>query len=56
MEALYITIPLAAILALIFLGLFFWSVKTKQYDDTEYIAHKMILDDDDDYDKTIKKL
>ena len=40
MDALYLTIPLATILALIFLGLFFWSVKTKQYDDPDYIAQK----------------
>jgi len=55
MEALYLTIPLATILALIFLGLFLWSVKTKQYEDTEYIAHKIILDDEDDIDNEIKK-
>ncbi len=53
MDALYLTIPLATILALIFLGLFFWSVKTRQYDDPDYIAHKMILDDEDDVDKNI---
>ncbi len=54
MDALYLTIPLATILALIFLGLFFWSVKTKQYDDSDYIARKMILDDEDDVDKNIQ--
>lgn len=47
MSILYITIPLATVLALIFLGLFFWSVKSKQYDDPEYIARKMLLDDDE---------
>ncbi len=54
MNAIYITIPIATVLALIFLGLFFWSVKNKQYDDPEYIAHKMIIDDEDDVDKNIK--
>ncbi|MFN3604649.1 MAG: cbb3-type cytochrome oxidase assembly protein CcoS [Leptonema sp. (in: bacteria)] len=48
MNALFITIPLATILALIFLGLFLWSVKSKQYDDPEYIAKKIIFDDEDD--------
>ncbi len=54
MDALYLTIPLATILALVFLGFFLWSVKSKQYDDPEYIAKKMIIDDEDDYDKDMK--
>ncbi len=48
MDALYLTIPIATVIALIFLVLFLWSIKTKQYEDTEYIAHKMILDDDEE--------
>lgn len=55
MDAIYITIPLATLLALIFLYLFFWSVKNKQYEDPEYIARKMVLDDEDDVDKNIRK-
>lgn len=49
MNFLFITIPLATILALIFLGFFLWSVKTKQYDDPEYIAKKILLDEEDEY-------
>lgn len=49
MNFLLITIPLATILALIFLGFFLWSVKTKQYDDPEYIAKKILLDEEDEY-------
>ncbi len=49
MSIIFITIPLATILALIFLGLFLWSVKTKQYDDPEYIARKIIFDDENEH-------
>lgn len=47
MEVIYFLIPLS----LLFLGagiwLFFWAVKTRQFDDMEGPAHRIILDDKD---------
>ena len=46
MEILFITLPLALILALIFIGVFIYSVKSGQYEDLETPSYKLLLDDE----------
>jgi len=40
-------IPLALLLGLMGLAAFFWSLKSKQYDDMDGAAHRILIDDDD---------
>lgn len=47
MEILYLLIPLSVALAFLIGWLFWWSVKSGQFDDLEGPAHR-VLDDDDD--------
>lgn len=45
MDILFFTIPLALILALIFIVAFIISVKMGQYDDLKTPSYKILLDD-----------
>lgn len=45
MEIIPFLIPLALILAAIFIGGFIWMTMTGQYDDLETPGHRMLLDD-----------
>lgn len=55
MPGLLIMLPIAVIIALGFLVFFFWSVKNGDYNDPEMPGHRMVLDEDDDVDTSIKK-
>ena len=55
MPGLLIMLPVAIVLALVFLYFFFWSVKNGDYDDPEMAKFKMIYEDEDDVDKKMKK-
>lgn len=55
MPGLLIMLPIAVIIALGFLAFFFWSVKNGDYNDPEMPGHRMVLDDEDDVDTSIKK-
>ena len=46
MEVIYLLIAFGMIVALLFLGAFFWAVKNGQFDDTYTPAIRMLLDDD----------
>ncbi|MCP4011041.1 MAG: cbb3-type cytochrome oxidase assembly protein CcoS [Proteobacteria bacterium] len=46
MESLYLLIPLAILVAFIIAALFFWSVKSGQFDDMQGPAHSILMDDD----------
>lgn len=46
-ESLYFLVPLAAIIALIIVGILFWATKSGQFDDLEGPAHRILLDDDE---------
>lgn len=48
-------LPLAVLIALGFLILFFWSVKNGDYNDPEMPGHRMVLDEQDDVDTSIQK-
>ncbi len=47
MEILYMLIPITLVFVILGAAVFFWSVKTGQYDDLEGPAHRILMDDDD---------
>jgi cbb3-type cytochrome oxidase maturation protein len=47
MEAIYLLIPLAALLVVVIVAGFLWAVKSGQFDDLEGPAHSILMDDDD---------
>lgn len=47
MEILYLLIPLSVVLVFAIGALFWWSVKSGQFDDLEGPAHRVLMDDDD---------
>ncbi|TJZ73539.1 cbb3-type cytochrome oxidase assembly protein CcoS [Chitiniphilus eburneus] len=46
MESLYLLIPLSVLLAFCIGGLFWWAVKSGQFDDMEGPGHRILHDDD----------
>jgi len=46
MEVLFLLIPLSVLLVLAIGALFWWSVKSGQFDDLEGPAHRILADDD----------
>jgi cbb3-type cytochrome oxidase maturation protein len=46
MESLFLLIPIAIIIAFVIAVLFFWSVKSGQFDDMQGAAHSILMDDD----------
>ena len=51
MEVIYLLIAFSLLVALIFLGLFFWAVKSGQFDD-QYTPSMRVLFDNTDSKKT----
>lgn len=48
MQSLVFLIPLAIAVGIAALGIFFWSIRSGQYDDLDGAAERILLDDDDD--------
>lgn len=48
MESLYLLIPLSVVLVFIIGGLFWWSLRSGQYDDLEGPAYRLLMDDRDE--------
>jgi cbb3-type cytochrome oxidase maturation protein len=48
MDILYLLIPLSVGLAFVIGAIFWWSVKSGQFDDLEGPAHRILQDEDDD--------
>ena len=46
MSVIYVLIPLAVIIVAIAIGIFFWAVKSNQFDDLERQGHSILFDDD----------
>lgn len=46
MDIIYILIPIAIILVSLAIGIFFWAVKTNQFDDLERHGSSILFDDD----------
>lgn len=47
MEIIYLLIPLALILVAVIIWVFFWAVKSDQFEDMEGPAHRILMDDDE---------
>ncbi|HEB82496.1 MAG TPA: cbb3-type cytochrome oxidase assembly protein CcoS [Gammaproteobacteria bacterium] len=47
MDIIYLLLPVALIIVVIIIGIFFWAVKSDQFDDLEGPAHRILMDDDD---------
>ncbi|WP_166422998.1 cbb3-type cytochrome oxidase assembly protein CcoS [Paraglaciecola sp. 20A4] len=46
MSIIYILIPLAIIIVSLAIGIFFWAVKSNQFDDLERHGYSILFDDD----------
>ncbi len=46
METLYLLIPLSVLLVFVIGALFWWSLRSGQFDDLEGPAHRVVMDDD----------
>ena len=47
METIYLLLPVALIIVIVIIAVFFWAVKSDQFEDLEGPAHRIIMDDDD---------
>ncbi|MDN7123675.1 cbb3-type cytochrome oxidase assembly protein CcoS [Pseudidiomarina terrestris] len=47
MESLYILIPIAVLFVIIAVAIFFWAVRSDQFEDLERQGMNVLLDDDD---------
>ena len=52
MTIIYVLIPLAIIIVAIAVGVFFWAVKSNQFDDLERQGYSILFDDDISQDST----
>ena len=46
MSIIYVLIPLAIIIVAIAIAVFFWAVKSNQFEDLERQGHSILFDDD----------
>ena len=46
MSVIYVLIPIAIILVLVAIAVFFWAVKSNQFDDLERQGYSILFDDD----------
>ena len=46
MDIIYLLLPVALIIVIIIIAVFFWAVKSDQFDDLEGPAHRILMDDD----------
>jgi cbb3-type cytochrome oxidase maturation protein len=46
MEILFLLVPLSVVLVLLIGVVFWWSVRSGQFDDLEGPAHRVLMDDD----------
>lgn len=47
MSIIYVLIPLAVVLVSFAVGIFFWAVKSRQFDDLEKQGMSILFEDDD---------
>ena len=46
MDILYLLIPLSLVLVFVIAGLFWWSLRSGQYEDLEGPGYRILMDDD----------
>jgi len=54
MDIIYLLLPVALIIVIIIIAIFFWAVKSDQFEDLEGPAHRILMDDDIKNNKTPK--
>ncbi len=47
MDIIYLLLPVALIIVVIIIAVFFWAVKSDQFEDLEGPAHRILMDDDE---------
>lgn len=52
MDIIYLLLPVALVIVIIIIAIFFWAVKSDQFDDLEGPAHRILMDDDIKNNKT----
>lgn len=52
MSILYILIPIAILLVIIAIAVFFWAVRSEQFSDLDKQAHSILFEDDKQKTKT----
>jgi cbb3-type cytochrome oxidase maturation protein len=55
MDIIYLLLPVALIIVLVIIGIFFWAVRSDQFDDLEGPAYRILMDDDSEQVKTKNK-
>ena len=56
MSIIYVLIPLAILLVALAIGIFFWAVRSNQFDDLERQGYSILFDDDLADDKQTEQL
>jgi len=46
MDIIYLLLPIALIIVVIIIAVFYWAVKSDQFDDLEGPAYRILMDDD----------
>lgn len=46
MDIIYLLLPVALIIVVIIIAVFFWAVKSDQFEDMEGPAYRILMDDD----------
>ena len=46
MEIVYLLIPVALLIVAIIMVVFFWAIRSDQFEDMEGPAHRILMDDD----------
>ncbi len=47
MDIIYLLLPVALVIVIIIIAIFFWAVKSDQFEDLEGPAHRILMDDDE---------
>lgn len=55
MDIIYLLLPVALIIVIIIIAVFFWAVKSDQFEDLEGPAHRILMDDDESSTTSQKK-
>ncbi len=56
MTVIYVLIPIAVLLTIIGIYLFFWAVKSEQFDDLEKEGMSILYDEENEPNKTSEKI
>lgn len=54
MDIIYLLLPLSLVLVVIIVAAILWAVKSRQFDDLEGPAHRILMDDDNNEKETWK--